>query len=588
MSCDSPLIIQLGKIEKPIEWIGQPRLSHTLSKNGHSFSWESPGRLPINWKNTERTKVVVKDKSANILFTGNVVSRQLKGFPNLTTSCNAVGYSLHTRKNIINDRYRGPLATILGQILEASGAKDLITEISYKVGQVLVNNTELINLQELDKDINIQGKYLDEALDIVLGGLASWYIQPATGHLAIYQAPHLNRAAGNINVQQLEKGCPGVLSPENVQMDFQSPDVSRVIVARQAEDIIYKEAKEITHSVARQIFPDSPERFFKLLDKTNKVIKAVINPVEEPLVCDTLLLDPSSSSFPFNGGSSSFWVLVGDNCSWTAEAANSWVTITSGISGSGDGMVNFNVAANPFFRPRSTSILVQTSGASATHFITQAGDPNGIVTGCDSVFFSLESAEQEGSPDPNGEANYGLFNSPRPKNFTGDSSVDSINTFGAVPYSFYRDDTYTFSIDLTDSELVGDTVLMHYRLNVFGNSYGADVIASSGFPFSWEHDGCAYLSRVELYVNGILTKEIEVEHAGGQEGLVSEAATLVSGFLSPIYTGSESPIDLSSFIGTEVEISVHFELLIEAATANNPFVSPRESAGCSASFALVC
>ncbi|MFY9223195.1 MAG: BACON domain-containing protein [Blastocatellia bacterium] len=543
MSCDSPLIIQLGKIEKPIEWIGQPRLTHSLSKNGHSFSWESPGRLPINWKNTERTKVVIKDKNANILFTGNVVSRQLKGFPNLTTSCNAVGYSLHTRKNIINDRYRGPLATILGQILEASGAKDLITEISYKVGQVLVNNTELISLQELDKDINIQGKYLDEALDMVLGGLASWYIQPASGHLVIYQSPYLNRAAGSINVQQLERGCPGVLSPENVQMDFQSPDISRVIVARQAEDIIYKEAKEITHSVARQIFPDSPERFFKLLDKTNKVIKAVINPVEEPLVCDTLSLDPSSSSFPFNGGSSSFWVLVGDNCSWTAEAANSWVTITSGMSGSGDGMVNFNVAANPFFRPRSSSILVQTSGASATHFITQAGDPDGILLGCDAIFFEVSEVEDDGDPD-----NILLIDPPRPKRVAAGAYLTPLVSPGihtnGTQGSYQAN--YTLLLDLTDPSLSSiSSVKLRYSVQAIGLSNGNSSTAGGG-----PYPSPAYNTTATLTIVGVDTITSHVEYAGGELfGPYNQTDSKTSGPFGPLVD-----IDITDQIGSIVEI----------------------------------
>ena len=39
-------------------------------------------------------------------------------------------------------------------------------------------------------------------------------------------------------------------------------------------------------------------------------------------------------------------VSTGAGCAWTATSHESWITITSGASGSGNGTVRFNVADN--------------------------------------------------------------------------------------------------------------------------------------------------------------------------------------------------------------------------------------------------
>jgi hypothetical protein len=55
---------------------------------------------------------------------------------------------------------------------------------------------------------------------------------------------------------------------------------------------------------------------------------------------------PTSFTVPMNGTTSGLSVSSGTSCSWTAVSNVSWITITSGGSGSGLGGVNFVVAAN--------------------------------------------------------------------------------------------------------------------------------------------------------------------------------------------------------------------------------------------------
>jgi RHS repeat-associated protein len=57
-------------------------------------------------------------------------------------------------------------------------------------------------------------------------------------------------------------------------------------------------------------------------------------------------LNPSSWQYPVEGGSGSFSVTTGAGCFWDAATTVGWVTITSGATGVGNGVVGFTVQAN--------------------------------------------------------------------------------------------------------------------------------------------------------------------------------------------------------------------------------------------------
>ena len=88
----------------------------------------------------------------------------------------------------------------------------------------------------------------------------------------------------------------------------------------------------------------------------------------------TLTLDPTSTNLPAAGGSGSFAVQTLVGCSWTAGSPDADVTITGGASGSGNGTVTFDVAANPLTTPRNFGITVVVGGSAPTanHTIAQA------------------------------------------------------------------------------------------------------------------------------------------------------------------------------------------------------------------------
>jgi hypothetical protein len=71
-------------------------------------------------------------------------------------------------------------------------------------------------------------------------------------------------------------------------------------------------------------------------------------------------VDGVHTNAPASGGNATVNVFNGGNCSWTAESHASWLTVTSGASGRGNGAVAFTIAAN-------------NTGQSRLGFITIAG-----------------------------------------------------------------------------------------------------------------------------------------------------------------------------------------------------------------------
>lgn len=75
----------------------------------------------------------------------------------------------------------------------------------------------------------------------------------------------------------------------------------------------------------------------------------------------------AASSFIASGGTSTVAVTTTSSCSWTATTSDSWLTISTGASGTGSGTVTFAVAANTSTSTRTATLTV----AGTTITITQ-------------------------------------------------------------------------------------------------------------------------------------------------------------------------------------------------------------------------
>lgn len=79
-------------------------------------------------------------------------------------------------------------------------------------------------------------------------------------------------------------------------------------------------------------------------------------------------ISPASQSFTAPGGAGASAVTAGPGCAWTAVSHASWITVTSGASGSGPGSAGFTVAANTATTGRTGALTI----AGTTFTVTQA------------------------------------------------------------------------------------------------------------------------------------------------------------------------------------------------------------------------
>ncbi len=81
--------------------------------------------------------------------------------------------------------------------------------------------------------------------------------------------------------------------------------------------------------------------------------------VDAALPCTSApAISSSSASFAANGGTGSFNVTSVASCGWIAESTASWITVTAGSSGTGNGSVNYSVTTNFGSTSRSGAIIV--------------------------------------------------------------------------------------------------------------------------------------------------------------------------------------------------------------------------------------
>jgi Putative binding domain, N-terminal len=102
----------------------------------------------------------------------------------------------------------------------------------------------------------------------------------------------------------------------------------------------------------------------------------IVLPLAAAPAC-TYALGASSASAPAAGGTGSVAVTAGPGCAWTASSGASWLTITGGASGTGNGTVSYSVAANASCVGRSGSLTV----AGRTFTVSQAVGGSCVVTG---------------------------------------------------------------------------------------------------------------------------------------------------------------------------------------------------------------
>jgi uncharacterized protein (TIGR03437 family) len=87
-----------------------------------------------------------------------------------------------------------------------------------------------------------------------------------------------------------------------------------------------------------------------------------------PQAC-TYAIDPANQNIPVSGGSNAVTVTAPDTCTWTASSNSDFLSVDSGSSGTGTGVVNYTVAANTGASARTGTLTI----AGQTFTVSQAG-----------------------------------------------------------------------------------------------------------------------------------------------------------------------------------------------------------------------
>lgn len=128
---------------------------------------------------------------------------------------------------------------------------------------------------------------------------------------------------------------------------------------------------------------------------SSKAVIATFNSTTGTPACVTSISPPEKLDFTVSGGAANVTVTAPLDCKWTATTTNTWITITSGSSGAGNGTVTYSVAANTGANELNGVIYIGSNnekqftvkqsgtGAPSTTYtltVTKPGTGRGIVT----------------------------------------------------------------------------------------------------------------------------------------------------------------------------------------------------------------
>ena len=218
-------------------------------------------------------------------------------------------------------------------------------------------------------------------------------------------------------------------------------------------------------------------------------------------------INPTSASFAASGGSASVAVTTQAGCNWIAVSNNSFITITSGASGSGSGTVNYSVAANGS-TARSGSMTI----AGLTFGVSQAGISGGCTnaivnpgfeTGTTPWTFSGQVTRSTGAFPHSGTA-YAILNGVNSSTGTLFQTV-TVPTNGCTNLQFW--------LNITTNEATGAAIFD--RLFIEVRSTSGTLLATLA-TFSNQNSGTAgaYVLRGPFNLSSFAGQTVRIQFRG--------------------------------------------------------------------------
>jgi len=247
-------------------------------------------------------------------------------------------------------------------------------------------------------------------------------------------------------------------------------------------------------------------------------------------------LSPASVSYAASGGSASISV-TGGSGSWTVSNPNTWITITSGSSGTGNGAVYYSVAANTATSQRSGNMTIAGQTFSVTQAAAAGGGGSAPVG-----YWTFDSANVSGTTamDSSGSGNNGtLQGSVLPTIVSGKTNqavkLDGISDLVSVPDSANLNIKGPFTVaawvNFASVPSSGqypnilaklNSPSSNYGYGLFWNGSGVSGIVGSGSPSwsitsasptpvagAWNHYVAVFDGTyLKLYVNGVFSSQL--------------------------------------------------------------------------------
>lgn len=247
---------------------------------------------------------------------------------------------------------------------------------------------------------------------------------------------------------------------------------------------------------SRGLNPNNGSDYNTVRPSGYRAIEEYINELADSLIPNsgcTTSINPNNASYPINGGSGSVNITATAGCNWTAVSDAGWVNITSGSSGSGNGTVNYTVAANSL-GARTGIITV----AGRTFTIDQAGNPSCQTAQPGASFTNTPFTNQTGTftvrfdatpAAANIDSGMGLSNGTQTA-YTGYAAIVRFNPTGSIDAR--NGGVYAAATNIPYS--ANQTYRFRLVVNVPAKTYSAYVTPSGGSEITI---GSNYVFRTE-------------------------------------------------------------------------------------------
>jgi len=199
--------------------------------------------------------------------------------------------------------------------------------------------------------------------------------------------------------------------------------------------------------------------------------------VGAPPACNATISPTSQNVGAAGGPGAPVAVSAASTCQWTASSSDSWITVTSGASGTGNGTVTFNVAAN--------------SGAARTGTLTIAGRAFTVSQSASGSTPPPTPPPPTPPPPPPASCSYSI--SPRDHNFPMQGGADDVNVSTTSGCSWTAVSNASW-IAITSGASGTDDGRVNYLVlpNVGGSRSGTLTIAGQTFTVNQAALVCSY------------------------------------------------------------------------------------------------